>query len=351
MQKSMFYIKGELLSANYFPCTNRNKLYQIYKIKGLDLKQCSIDEIIFEIKTKLINKGFADYYPGLEFPNLDKNDTKNQNKKYYYFLAFDLLVDIDNVKTICYWTTLQTFYVSEINNNTKNKEEKMEFIGKVRCFDLNNNKDLNDIKIFIDNEIKSMGYIILNIILLIKKESVYNKLNPDYKINHNRFLSIDKYKNETEVMKIYTKDNKKIKSEKVNGEIIEWKFNSPCIEIKVKDLKSLNRDIFANLNFYKNSYKVMLFIIFFFIIIIIIIFTVIKQVNRRNINRLLNNGSLYNNDINFGVNNERVVNNLEHVNQNNNLRNNENIPSIQIPREENENPSNSNTGSPNELNA
>ena len=75
-------------------------------------------------------------------------------------------------------------------------------------------------------------------------------------------------------------------------------------------------------------------------------------------NRLLMNNSLENNnDINFGMSNEQAeqaVNNLENVNENNinnNLVNNENIPPIQIPREENEVRPGSNEGSPNQLNA
>ena len=42
--------------------------------------------------------------------------------------------------------------------------------------------------------------------------------------------------NETNLIKIYT--NKQILSERVDGELIEWKFNSPYIEIKLKDLQN-----------------------------------------------------------------------------------------------------------------
>ncbi len=65
-------------------------------------------------------------------------------------------------------------------------------------------------------------------------------------------------------------------------------------------------------------------------------------------NSMLINGSIDNN-INTGMNNERIVNNLESVNQNSS-RNNDNIQAIQIPREENDIPGNSNQESPNELN-
>ena len=140
-----------------------------------------------------------------------------------------------------------------------------------------------------------------------------------------------------------------IKSFKINGDIIEWKFNSVDIEIKIKDLKNQFKSIYSKNNFYVNSRR--LFILFIsLIIIMILMYIIIKQVTRRTVNRLLMNISLENNnDINFGMNNEQVVNNLENVNQNNNnLRNNENIPSIQIPRDDVH--SISNEGSPNQLN-
>ena len=86
----------------------------------------------------------------------------------------------------------------------------------------------------------------------------------------------------------------------------------------------------------------------------ILMFFAIKQMARRTANRLLMNISLENNNNNdFGMNNEQVVNNLENVNENNinnNLVNNENIPPMQIPREENNVPSISNAASPNQLN-
>jgi len=351
IQKSMFYLKGELISANYYPCTNKNKLYQYYNMKQLDSKKCTIDEIIFEIKAKIINKGFSDYKPHIEFPiNSEKNETNNKNKKYYYFLDLDLSVNFEEIKSICYWNTLQTLYMTELNNEKHKEEEKMEFIGKVRCIDINNKDDLNNFKILIDDEIKSMRYIILNIILIIKKESVYDLLNNNDNFNATRFLHINKSKNETEIIRIYKKENKKIKSFKINGDIIEWKFNSVDIEIKIKDLKNQFKSIYSKNNFYVNSRRKLFILFISLIIIMILMYIIIKQVTRRTVNRLLMNISLENNnDINFGMNNEQVVNNLENVNQNNNnLRNNENIPSIQIPRDDVH--SISNEGSPNQLN-
>ena len=363
IQKSMFYLKGELISAIYYQCTNNNKLYQNYNLKQFATRKCLFDEMIFEIKSKIINAGFADYTPGLEFPiNLSKNETNNFTKKYYYFLDLDLSIDIDKVKSVCYWSTLETIYMNEIGAKENKPDEKVEFIGNVRCIDINNKEEINNIRLFIDNEIKSMKYIVLNIILLVKKEAAYEIIfNNNTTSRYNkRFLQFDKSKNikEKEIIKIYRKENRKIKSEKINGDIMDWKFNSPVIEIKYSDLKNQNKSIFVYKNFYVNSRKVLFVIFVSVIIIMILMFFAIKQITRRNMNRLLMNNSLENNnDINFGMNNEQAeqaVNNLENVNENNinnNLVNNENIPPIQIPREENEVRPGSNEGSPNQLNA
>ena len=358
MQKSMFYLKGELISANYYQCTNKNKLYQNYNMKQFINKKCSYDELIFEIKSKIKNEGFADYKPGIEFPiNSAKNETNNFTKKYYYFLDLDLSINMDKVKSICYWSTLETIYMNEIGTKEKKPEEKIEFIGNVRCIDMNKKEEINNMRLFIDNEIKSMKYIVLNIIFLVKKESAYQIINNyTYSRYNNRFLHIDKSKNksDTEIIKIYRKENRKITSEKIDGEIMEWKFNSPVIEVRVKDLKNQNSNYYAYKNYYTNSRKVLFVIFISLIFIMILMFFAIKQMARRTANRLLMNISLENNNNNvFGMNNEQVVNNLENVNENNinnNLVNNENIPPMQIPREENNVPSISNAASPNQLN-
>ena len=81
----------------------------------------------------------------------------------------------------------------------------------------------------------------------------------------------------------------------------------------------------------------------------------IKTVNGRAFHELLmdsiNGSRVLNENNNNEINNERIVNNLENAEQNDN-RNNVQIPSVQIPREDSEasNP-NSNSDSPNELNA
>ena len=354
IQKSMFYLKGEFISANYFPCANNN-LNQFYpEIKKLYSKKCTKDEIFLEIKSKILNRGFGDYTPPIEFPNLaqEKNETKNSNKNFLYFLALDLNIDIDidNIKTICYWTTLNSLYITELTSEEK-EQEKMEIYGKERCIELNKNND--DLKLFIDAEIKSMKYIVLNILFIIKKDVFYDKLNIESR--KKRFLNLNSnstvQNNDNDFIKIYTKDNKKIKSLDANNEIIEWKFNTPNINIKINDI-----NIFGYMHLYKkfliSSRKALFFIFAFLVIIIAVICIAVKRINRRTGDRPLINISLENNnDMNFGMNNEQVVNNLENVSQNDSNRNNENIQAVQIPRSENEAQPRSNQDSPSELNA
>ena len=344
MQKSMFYLKGELISANYYNCGNEKKIYK--NMKEFESKRCSFDDVILDVKTKIINRGFNDYLPGIEIP---QNSTKNNsNMKYLYFLNLDLSINIDKIETICYWSTLQTIHISEISekNDKERHDEKIETIGKFRCYN-KNNYDLKNFKIFIDNEIKSMRYIILNIFLIIKNEDFFEKI----KINKNRFLdylnNTKNIKEETEIIKIDTKG--KIKSLDARNEIIEWKFNTLNISIKIKDLKD---QIQFRTNYIKFSNKILFFICMIFIICIISIIFYIRKVYRRNANNPLINISLENNNNNNNFNNEQIVNNLENANQQDiNLRNNENIQAVQIPRNENEAHPGSNTGSPSELNA
>jgi len=167
-----------------------------------------------------------------------------------------------------------------------------------------------------------------------------------------KIMQSDRLKN---FYNFYEKENsKKFESnftEVFNNNIIEWKFNSPNITIKIKDIKAHNL-IYSYNKFITNSRKVMLIIILSLISIIITICFVMNKINRRNDNRPLINISLENNnnDMNFGMNNEQVVNNLENASQNDSNRNNENIQAIQIPRSENEAHPRSNQDSPVELN-
>ena len=119
------------------------------------------------------------------------------------------------------------------------------------------------------------------------------------------------------------------------------------ISIKIKDLK--NKVTFRS-NIIIISKKALVFICVVIIICIIAMIFYVRKVYRRNGNRPLINISLENNNDN-NFNNEQIVNNLENVNQQDiNLRNNENVQAVQIPRSENEAHPGSNQGSPSELN-
>ena len=383
IQKSMYYLTGELISATYNECYNRNKyslsdiyfnkgrLHQYNSLKEYELKNCFSDELLLNVKVKITNKGFGDYSPGIEFPNFQQVNNNNEavkidNKKYIYFLSFDLNVDINKIKSICYWNTLQTLYTIETNDNdleninkTQKEAEETQYIGNIRCEKVNKG---NDITLFIDNEIKSLDFIILNIQIIANKDNFLAKLNKNRLLdinNKNRTSINKKYNENNEIIKIYTKKERMIKSEKENGEIINWKFNSPSIGIKIKDfIESKNAKNNYDLNRI-NIYKLLIIVICATLLLIFFIYRMIKTINGRPFNELLmesriNDNVVNNNniDVNMGMNNEQIVNNLENANQNENISN-ENIIPIQIPRDENEAHSNinSNSNSPNELNA
>ena len=344
IQKSMFYLKGELISANYVPCTNRD-LRQIYtELNKLTTEKCFYDQLILEVKAKIINKGFGDYTPDIELPIItqEKNGTKND---LYTTLDLDFIdFDINDLDKICYWSVLDTIYFKELTNNEK--EAKVgKILGKVSCIDIKQGN-----KLFLFDEIKSMKYIILNIIFILKKEPFYNKLN--IKPSHFKFLSqmnTSSTNNKTDIIKIYKNENEKIKSFDAYNKAIEWKFNSLNINIKISDIKPHNL-LYSYNKYIMHSKKAMLIILLSLIIIIITLCIVMKKMNRRYDNRPLINISLENNnEMNF--NNEQIVNNLENVSQNDSNRNNENIQAMQIPRSENEAHPRSNQESPNELNA
>ena len=344
IQKSMFYLKGELISANYIPCTNRD-LRQIYtELNKLTTEKCFYDQLILEVKAKIINKGFGDYTPDIELPIItqEKNGTKND---LYTTLDLDFIdFDINDIDKICYWSVLDTIYFKELTNNEK--EAKVgKILGKVRCIDIKQGN-----KLFLFDEIKSMKYIILNIIFILKKEPFYNKLN--IKPSHFKFLSqmnTSSTNNKTDIIKIYKNENEKIKSFDAYNKAIEWKFNSLNINIKISDIKPHNL-LYSYNKYIMHSKKAMFIILLSLIIIIITLCIVMKKMNRRYDNRPLINISLENNnEMNF--NNEQIVNNLENVSQNDSNRNNENIQAMQIPRPENEAHPRSNQESPNELNA
>ena len=357
IQKSMYFLKSELISAEYYLCSNtfknnyndmiinyesaynkKNPNYKIYK--------CSNDDIAVEIKAKIINKGFASYKPGIVFPFSSNMIKNNLNKKYYYFFGLDISVDISKIQNICYWSTLQTLYMKEINSNN-NKDDDVQYIGNINCKRVNDSL-INDFKIFLGDEIKPMEYIILNMILIFKKDAFFNKININNNSNNARFLDMRKNMEEVELIKIYTKNEFMLKSERENGEKIIWRFNGPDIDIKIRNFTNKNNNKFFYNNNKQNSYKALFIIIAILIFLIIFIYRTVKHMHIMHRNSMLINGSIDNN-INTGMNNERIVNNLESVNQNSS-RNNDNIQAIQIPREENDIPGNSNQESPNELN-
>ena len=396
IQKSMYFLKGELISANYNKCTNKNEYtyYNLFSNRGKiyqdrnninenNIKNCFYDEVLLNVKAKIINKGFGDYIPGVEFPSFSQVNSNNNEtikndveKKYFYFLVLDLKVDIDKIKSICYWSTLQTLYSTEVNHDNSNqfiedknkakKENKIEetqYIGKIRCEDVNKGNEINNMKLFIDNEIKSMEYIILNIQIIVKKDSFFQKLNKNTK----RFLGLKNNDNNTknnntdssnnnEFIKIYTKKERLIKSEAYNGEIIEWKFNDPTVNIRIEDFiekknNILNKD---NIKVLMNPYKIIIIVICFSFILLFVICKIIKKLRGRTFHALLVESFNRNNNIDnvgFGMNNEQIVNNLENAGQNQNSNNDQIIP-VQIPREDSEPHSNtnSNSDSPTELN-
>lgn len=76
IQKSMYYLKGELISAEYSFCSSRNRFgygdiyfnrgrfYQNNNLKDNDIKNCLIDEMVLNVKAKIINKGLEIIHQG-----------------------------------------------------------------------------------------------------------------------------------------------------------------------------------------------------------------------------------------------------------------------------------------------
>ena len=152
-------------------------------------------------------------------------------------------------------------------------------------------------------------------------------------------------------MHILTKKDRMIKSQDIDGENIYWKFNSPFICIKFNDFiasKKKNLRIISH-----NPYRFFTFTFFSMVIMIFFLFRLIKLMNMRifqeqedeqiggnnlgNERRALNRTNLY------------VVDNYENINRfrgenrvNNNLEENQ---GYQIPREDSESFSNSNSNS------
>ena len=374
IEKSMFYLKSELLNAEYYPCMYSNKFDEIYfsknkknleneNLKDIELRNCFSDEIILSLKIRITNRGFGVYHPGIEFNYNLMNDINGdnvsevvENKKYFYFLAFDIKLNLDKIKSICYWS----YKEDAINNNTFNYKDNNTNI-KVQCFS-NKEEDINDSKIFIDNEIKAFESVILNMQIITKKENFLNKKNniTNY-INNNSNITTShinnsnlyNLNNSSEVLYLYTKKDRTIKSQDLEGKDIFWKFNSPFLSVNINDFvpsKKKNLRIISH-----NPYRFFTFTFFSMGIMIFFLFRLIKIMNMRifqdqeedpnhvnnwvNERRALNRNNLYRVDNYENFNRFRGENN---INVNVNLEENR---GYQIPREDSESFSNSNSNS------
>ena len=368
IQKSMFYFKIELLKAEYSPCIYKTRYSDIYfnnqrngnnNLRDIELKNCFVDEMILYAKIKMTNFGFGTYRPGIEFNynqfvHGNNNINENDNKRYFYFLALDLKVNLDNIKSICYWSNLLKNTNNDINNKYNKSYDTQRDELKIRCAN-NKGDELSDMKVFIDTEIKSLESIIINIQIILKRDS-FNERKDIIKRNKNqRFLENiqnnnifnDKKKkntneNETnELIKLYTKKKRIIKSENLNGEIIEWKFNSPSIIIKFEDFDKTKTSQLIEIK--NNPFRFLTYIICSASIMIFFICRIIKILNLRAINNMpMNSVNNERRELN-GNRNGNVVN-YEDINQfrrqnnsiNNQPNNHNNHNAYQIARDDSE---------------
>ena len=372
IEKSMFYLKGELLSAEYYACYD-NKFEEIYfnrdrknlrdreNLKDFELKSCFSDEIIVSMKIRITNRGFGIYHPGVEFNYNLMNDINGdniseviENKKYFYFLAFDIKVNLEKIKSICYWTYKEDNF--ENNTKIKNKNLKNNTKVKVQCSS-NKENDINNAKLFIDNEIKAFESVILNIQIITKKEIFMDKKNNRNIIRNNNSTSLNNtnylnVNNSNYFVYLFTKKDRMIKSQDIEGNDIFWKFNSPFICINISDFFPSSKKYFRTVT--RNPYRFFTYTFFSLGIMIFFIFRLIKIMNMR----IFQEPEEDNNDINHWANERRnlnrnniyVVDNYENINRfrgDNHININANLEDnrgYQIARDDSE--SNSNPGSP-----
>ena len=373
IQKSMFYLKTELIKAEYSPCMYKTRYSDIYfnnqkygnnNLRDIELRNCFVDEVILYAKVKMTNYGFGTYKPGIEFNynqiNHGNNNTnENENKKYFYFLALDLQVNLDNIKSICYWSVLLNNTNKEDNNKFNKNNDTQKDDLKIRCA-TNKGDELNDMKLFIDTEIKSLESIIINIQIILKKETfnerkdfINRKKNHRFlgNINNNNNTNNSENNNNTNInetsdlIKLYTKKGRIIKSENLNGEIIEWKFNAPSIIIKFEDFNETRNTQLIIIR--QNPFRFITYMICSFSIMVFFMCRIIKILSLREMNDMPNNSVNERRELNRN-NNNNVVNYFEDINQfqNNYQRNNQsnhNNNAYQIARDESEN---SNSDSP-----
>jgi len=371
IQKSMFYLKSELISAVCSPCMNKNKyndiyfnnrryFYDNYNLKDIELRNCFSNEVILNVKIKMTNHGYGTYYPGIEFNYNQQNSNATEaenNKKYFYFLALDLKVDLSDIKSICYWSTSENYTenMTNFNFNFYSNYSFKNYELKDRCT-TNKENEINDMKLFIDNEIKPFESIIVNIQIIAKRDSFIEKKRLKQRLNHRSLENSvingstnDTYLhnssiNETEdLIWLYTKKKRIIKSEDINGNIIEWKFNDPNIAIKINDFKE-SRGVQLRI-VSQNPYRFLSIMICSTFIIMFFLLRIVKTLNVRNFQELVMNSRREingnNNPMNLEMQNEQAVNNFENISQLEIRNNEQQINAYQISRDESESYSNS----------
>ena len=376
IEKSMFYLKTELINAEYYPCMYSNKFDDIYlkrnrknlglneNLKDIELKNCFFDEIILAMKVRIINRGFGTYHPGTEFNYNVMNDINGdnisevvENKKYFYFLAFDIKINLEKIKSLCYWTYKEDLFNNNMNINNNALNNNTNNI-KVQCSSIKE-EDMNNIKIFIDNEIKAFESVILNIQIITKKENFMNKkynrtINNISNISHINDTNYLNSSNSSNIIYLFTKKDRTIKSQDIEGNDIFWKFNSPCLSININDFFPSSKQSLRIIT--HNPYRFFIFTFFSMGIMIFFLFRLIKIMNMRifqdqeeeshvvnnwvNERRALNRNNLYAVDNYENFNRFRGEN---HINVNVNLEENR---GYQIPRDDSESFSNSNSDSP-----
>jgi hypothetical protein len=211
-------------------------------------------------------------------------------------------------------------------------------------------------KLFIDNEIKSFESIIVNIQIIVKRDSFLEKKHLKQRLNHrsleNNVINTsrnDTYLhntsiNETEdLIWLYTKKKRIIKSEDINGNIIEWKFNDPNIAIKINDFKESKGVQLRIVS--QNPYRLLIIMICSTFIIMFFLLRIVKTLNVRNFQELVANGRREingnNNSMNLEMQNEQTVNNFENASQLEIRNNEQQANAYQISRDESESYSNS----------
>lgn len=371
IQKSMFYLKSELLSAECSPCMNKNRYNDIYfnnrryffdnyNLKDIELRNCFSNEVILNVKIKMTNHGYGTYYPGIEFNYNQQNNNASEaekNRKYFYFLALDLKVDLNDIKSICYWSTSEN-YKENITNYNFNYNSNFSFKNydlKERCT-TNKENEINDMKLFIDNEIKPFESIIVNIQIIVKRDSFLEKKHLKQRLNHrslensvingstnNTYIHNSSINETEDLIWLFTKKKRIIKSEDINGNIMEWKFNDPNIVIKINDFKESKGVQLRIVN--QNPYRLLSIMICSTFIIMFFLLRIVKTLNVRNFQELVANGRREingnNNSMSLEMQNEQAVNNFENASQLE-IRNNEHQNNAyQISRDESESYSNS----------